>query len=104
MYGVVLLGVAAGKEYLPETGLYAVAILSGLTDMDAITLSTSRLVEFGRLNHDVAWRVILVASLANLSFKTGIVACLGHRRLLHQMLWLFGLTLVSGLGLVCFWK
>ncbi len=104
LYGGVLLGVAAGKEYLPESGLYGVAILSGLTDMDAITLSTSRLVEVGRLNQDIAWRVILTASLANLVFKTGLVACLGHRRLLTQMLWLCCLTLASGVALVVFWK
>ena len=35
---------AAAKTYLGGHGLYAVAVLSGLTDMDAITLSTSRLV------------------------------------------------------------
>ncbi len=72
--------------------------------MDAITLSTSRLVEVGRLEQDIAWRVILTASLANLGFKAGLVACLGHRRLLNQILWLCGLTLVSGVALVVFWK
>ncbi len=104
LYGAVLLEIAAGKEYLPESGLYGVAILSGLTDMDAITLSTSRLVEVGRLERGIAWRVILTANLANLGFKTGLVACLGHRRLLNQMLWFCGLTLVSGVTLVVFWK
>jgi uncharacterized membrane protein (DUF4010 family) len=32
-------------------GLYAVAALSGLTDVDAITLSTAQLVNAGRINN-----------------------------------------------------
>lgn len=44
LYGVVLISVAASKEYLPHAGLYVIAALSGLADLDAITLSTARLV------------------------------------------------------------
>ena len=53
------------------------AILSGLTDMDAITLSTAQLVSSARLDADHGWRVIVLASLANLVFKSLIVVALG---------------------------
>ena len=43
MYAGVLLALAVAKHYWNGRGLYAVAFLSGLTEMDAITLSTARL-------------------------------------------------------------
>jgi len=88
----VLLAAAAAQQHFQNKGLYAVAVLSGLTDMDAITLSTSRLAEDGRLAAGTAWRVILVAMLANLAFKGAVVGILGSRRLLVRMVLLFGLA------------
>ena len=43
LYAAVLLALAAAKQYWNGRGLYAVAFLSGLTEMDAITLSTARM-------------------------------------------------------------
>src|SRR5258708_20558129 len=48
IYAVVLLAVAVAKEHFGSAGFYSVAIVSGLTDMDAITLSSPRLVHSGR--------------------------------------------------------
>ena len=42
MYAGVLLALAAARAYWNGRGLYAVAFLSGLTEMDAITLSTAQ--------------------------------------------------------------
>jgi len=91
-YAIVLLAAAAAQQHFQNKGLYAVAVLSGLTDMDAITLSTSRLAEDGRLAAGTAWRVILVAMLANLVFKGAVVGILGSRRLLMRMVLLFGVA------------
>ena len=44
MYALVLWTLAAAKEYCGDEAMYAVAMLSGMTDMDAITLSTARMV------------------------------------------------------------
>lgn len=104
LYGAVLFGVAATKEYFSNAGLYGIAVLSGLVDMDAITLSTSRLVDAQRLDAHVAWRVIVIASLSNLCFKTMIVASLGHRRLTKYVALLFGTTLACGIVLVAVWN
>ncbi len=49
LFAIVLLAVAAAKERLGQGGLYFVAGLSGLTDMDAISLSTAQLVNSGTL-------------------------------------------------------
>ncbi len=77
LYAIVLFAVAATKAHFENTGLYVVAILSGLTDMDAITLSTSRMVAAGRLTADTGWKVIVSAVMANLVFKAALVAMLG---------------------------
>ncbi|MBM3265613.1 MAG: MgtC/SapB family protein [candidate division Zixibacteria bacterium] len=69
LYSVILFMVAAGKTHFGDQGLYTVAVLSGLTDMDAITLSTAEMVKLGRIDAHTGWRVILVASLSNLVFK-----------------------------------
>jgi uncharacterized membrane protein (DUF4010 family) len=45
LYALILLAVAWAKDRLGGHGLYVVAAISGLTDMDAITLSTAQLVE-----------------------------------------------------------
>jgi len=84
MYGLILFLVAAAKEWFGDAGLYVVAGVSGLTDMDAITLSAGRLVERGRLMPETAWRAVLVASLSNLAFKWGIVLVLGGREMARQ--------------------
>ena len=103
LYAVVVLAVAAARQFLPAEWLYAVAVISGLTDMDAITLSSSRLVERGRLDPGVAWRMIVIAAMANLVFKAAIVGWLGHRALLKWVLALFGLALASGVAVLLLW-
>lgn len=99
LYGAVLLGVAAAKEHAGDAGVYAVAALSGLTDMDAITLSTAQLVNGGRLAAETGWRVVLVGAMANLVFKGLLAATLGGRRLARRLAPAFAIAL-GGSGLV----
>jgi uncharacterized membrane protein (DUF4010 family) len=103
LYAGVLLAVAFARDRFGTAGLYTVAGLSGLTDMDAITLSTSRLVEGGRLAPNDGWRAILIAAMANLAFKTGIVAALGSPRLLWRVAVLFGAMVAGGVLLLWLW-
>lgn len=103
LYGVILLAVAAAERHLGSTGLYATALLSGLTDIDAITLSTSRLVAEGRLSEGLGWRLILVASLSNLLFKVGIARVLGGPAL-GKRIGALGLAATgAGVLLLAFW-
>ena len=99
LYAAVLLAVAFARDRFGTAGLYTVAAISGLTDVDAITLSTSRLVQGGGLHPDTGWRAILLASMSNLVFKAGIVAALGAKALLGRIALLFGAALAGG-GLI----
>jgi uncharacterized membrane protein (DUF4010 family) len=95
-YAVVLLAAAVARERFGGGGLFVVAALSGLTDVDAITLSTCQMVNTARVEPDDAWRLILVATLANLLFKGAAIAALGHRRLLVPVAGAFAAALALG--------
>ena len=99
LYVMVLFVLAYTQLYLGEQALYPVAALSGLTDVDAITLSLSRLVATAHLAAEPAWRLLLTALLANLVFKVGIVAALGGWRLFNVVALLLASPLLGG-GLV----
>ena len=103
LYAVVLFAVAVVKEHLRDETLYCVAALSGLTDMDAITLSTAQMIKAERLTVDTGWRMILVGAIANLVFKSCAVAALGHRLLLKRVVLIFGLSFAGGVLLLIFW-
>ncbi len=103
LFALVLVGVAWAKDHYGSRGVYAVAFLSGLTDVDAITLSTARLLESGSLEVGTAWRVILLGAMANLLFKGAAVAVLGTPRLFARVALLFGITLAGGAALLAFW-
>ena len=96
IYSVVVFLSAAVSDHFGETMLYPVAVLSGLTDVDAITLSIAHLYQNGRATADVAWRVVFVASLANLVFKTGVVGFVGGAELRRRLVPLMGILIVTG--------
>jgi uncharacterized membrane protein (DUF4010 family) len=103
LYAAVLLLVAAARQYSGQSALYAVAVISGLTDMDAITLSTSRLVSTGRVQSDVGWRLILLASLSNLAFKATLAVILTRGRLMGRISIVFFCTLACGILMLLYW-
>jgi uncharacterized membrane protein (DUF4010 family) len=103
LYAAVLFGVAAAKTHFGEGATYVVAAISGLADMDAITLSTAHFVQAGELDVDTGWRLIMVGALGNLVFKAVAIAMLGHPRLALRVGVMFGITLVAGVLLLLFW-
>ena len=103
LYAVVLFAVAIVKEHFGDETLYGVAALSGLTDMDAITLSTAQMIKAERLTIDTGWRMILVGGMSNLVFKAFAVAFLGNRFLLKRIVVIFGLSFIGGVLILTFW-
>jgi uncharacterized membrane protein (DUF4010 family) len=90
LYVAVLLGSAWMADIAGSQGLYAVALASGLTDVDAITLSSLRLFNLGQLNEQQTVTAITLAVLANLAFKFGMVVFIGGRPLARQVAAGFG--------------
>lgn len=73
IYAVVLLLSAWLSDIAGSQGLYAISLVSGLTDVDAITLSSLRLYGLGKLPVGETVNSILIAFFANLSFKLCVV-------------------------------
>jgi uncharacterized membrane protein (DUF4010 family) len=103
LYGIVILAVEWARVRLGSGGLYSVAILSGLIDMNAITLSTAQLVSRGTLPAGTGWRLILLASLSNLIFKSVVIGLMGSRALLRSILLWWGLAILGGLAILALW-
>lgn len=72
VYAVVKLLAAWGTDMFGNAGLYIVSALSGLTDVDAITLSVARLNSSGELALSGAVLAVLLAVLANTVVKVGL--------------------------------
>jgi uncharacterized membrane protein (DUF4010 family) len=92
LYGAVLFASAWLSDRVGNQGLYAVALASGLTDIDAISLSSLRLHAVGKISENVAATVIGLAMLANLGFKASLAFIVGGREL--------GLKVLIGMGAV----
>ena len=90
LYVIVLLGAAWMADIAGSQGLYAVALASGLTDVDAITLSSLRLFNLSQLSEQQTVTAIALAVLANLAFKFGMVVFIGGWTLARQVAIGFG--------------
>lgn len=77
LYALVLFMSTWLSDIAGSSGLYMVAIISGLTDVDAITLSSLRLLELGKLQISEAVTAITLAIISNIIFKLGLIFIIG---------------------------
>jgi len=97
-YAVVLLASAWLSEVLGSSGLFGLSFVSGLTDVDAITLSSSRLAVEGAIGIEAAAVAITLAVTANVVFKAAVSAVVGGRTLGWAAVSSFSLPLGGLLG------
>lgn len=104
-FAAVLLVVKLVQDYASGTrGLYAIAALAGLTDVDAITLSMAQFARSGG-EAGVAVGSITVAALTNTAVKCGLVLALAARPLKLRMIVATALVLAGGgAGLLLSWR
>ena len=100
MYIGVLFALAAAKQFIGGRGLFLVAGISGLTEMDAITLSTSRMALIDHAVLTDGWRLIVVAAMANMVSKGAIAGLLGGWGLFRQIAILFAIPLAGGVAIL----
>lgn len=100
LYAAILLASAWLSDYAGARGLYAVAAVAGLTDIDAITLSTLRLHALDKISSAQASSAITLAFLSNLVFKSGLVLMIGGWRVARHAIAGMGAT---GLGMAAAW-
>jgi uncharacterized membrane protein (DUF4010 family) len=85
LFAAVLLVVKLVEHHAPGRGLYGVAALAGLTDVDAITLSVAVSARGGSIPDATAVGAILVAAITNTLVKLGIVVGLGGAALARRL-------------------
>jgi uncharacterized membrane protein (DUF4010 family) len=80
LFGATLALIALANRYVGDSGVYIVAAVSGIADVDAIVLSLSSLANNG-LPHITAHYAILIAILSNTVAKAALVFFLGSAQL-----------------------
>ncbi|PPK88234.1 uncharacterized membrane protein (DUF4010 family) [Neolewinella xylanilytica] len=103
LYAIIIFAVAAVEDYFGQRGLFVVSLISGLTDVDAITLSLSNTIKDGGLTAERGWSLILLAALSNMVFKAGLAVFLGSRNLSKYVLGATGLTIAAGALVLWLW-
>lgn len=80
-YALVLLAAAWLADVVGSGGLFALSFISGLTDVDAITLSSARLAMQGAVEPAAAATAVGLAVTANILFKAAVSVIVGGRGL-----------------------
>ncbi|MCP4520010.1 MAG: DUF4010 domain-containing protein, partial [Delftia sp.] len=101
-FGLFFAGVLLLAEWMQDqygsAGVYLSSVASGLTDVDAITLSMASLAETGDIASDVATRAVVLAATSNTVVKGGMAVMLGAPALRRYALPIFGSLVLSGVG------
>jgi uncharacterized membrane protein (DUF4010 family) len=92
LYALIILAVKASIAHLGNSGVLAMSGLSGLIDLDAITLSLSQMTTAGSLTPLIATQGILLAILANTVVKGLFAAFYGSRVLRREVIVVLGIT------------
>jgi len=95
LLSVILVLAEAFRAWLGETGIYLLALVSGIGDVDAITLSMARM-STQNLPAEIAERAILIATLTNTLMKGVLVATIAGKEMTRSFL--PGLLLVLAAG------
>jgi uncharacterized membrane protein (DUF4010 family) len=98
LFVVILLVSRTAQLTLGNMGIYLSSLVSGLADVDAITLSMSELSNSGTLSLELAGQAVVLAAMANTIAKGAIVLLGGSKELRKALLPGVGLILVAGVA------
>lgn len=97
LFAAVLIVVKAAQSFFGTTGVYVASAISGLTGVDAITLSAAELVSLGQMDSEVAAVAIILAVLVNTAAKAVLAYGLGSRALSGMIFRAFGTIILVGI-------
>ena len=99
MLTVILLMASVLQQWLGNAGIYVLATVSGITDVDAITLSLTRMSQTGLESTTVIIGIIIASSVNNL-MKAGMAISIGGRAMLMRVALPILLSLLAGLAVM----
>jgi len=101
IYAAIVLAVHIAADHYGRAGIYWTSFFSGLTDLDAISVSSGQMASHAQIEISTAANAIIIAALANTLLKGGLACALGATTLRKPILLVFCATL--GLGLLWLW-
>ncbi len=81
LFSIILLVSKAAQIYLGDAGLYLAGLISGLADVDAISLSVAEMSMGNSLALDSAANAIIIASVSNTLLKGAVASISGSKEL-----------------------
>jgi uncharacterized membrane protein (DUF4010 family) len=96
LFAFVLIVVEYSQSFLGSSGVYLASFITGLTDVDAITLSVTRLTQSTQLSSDVAGIAVIIAALMNTVSKGAISYFSGTQELRSPVIKAFVLMILVG--------
>lgn len=103
VFATILMVTRLAISYLGESWLPLIALVSGLTDADAIAFSLSDAQQAGIISLDWASFNLVLGALSNTFMKLFLVFSLGHRGLFRNLLAAFLVIGTSGIGTMYFY-
>jgi uncharacterized membrane protein (DUF4010 family) len=97
IFAAVLLVSEYANEWLGASGVYATAFVSGLADVDAMTITLSRLAAEGTISTEIATTGIVIAAIANTAVKAALAWILGTAELGRLVSIVLSIVALSGL-------
>ncbi len=96
LFGIILLASEYSKEMYGDAGILVTALVSGLADVDAITISVGRLMEQGKLGSETGRNAVVLGAISNTFMKVCLTWILGHRKLAIRVTAVMGLSVLGG--------
>lgn len=97
LLALILVLATALQEWFGDQGIYILALLSGLMDVDAITLSLSKMA-VNEISESVATLGIIISVISNTLVKAAFFIFIAGWKKSLELLWLILLISVSGIG------
>ncbi len=98
LLALVMFLVRALRDGFGDMGIYVISVLSGITDVDTITLSMSRLASED-LAASVAARAIVLASISSTLFKGLLTVFIARGKMATRVVVPLSLTALIGIGI-----
>lgn len=98
LYAVIVFITQAAGEIAGETGVYLVSVISGFTDVDAITLTMSQVAREDPSRTGQATVAITIAAFSNTLMKLAMALYLGSRKLRVTVALGFALIILFGMA------
>jgi uncharacterized membrane protein (DUF4010 family) len=97
LFAVVLTVTKGADRAFGTAGVYAASIITGIADVDAITLGVTELAATGSIAPQVASLAIILAALTNTITKAALALTLGSRELRPTIIRAFGAMVLVGI-------